>query len=79
MAVNHGGDSDSTGLIAGHLLGSMHGVEAIPARWLAPLELQAVLAAVADDLATVAEWPLSQYPDESSSELQDLYVERYPA
>ena len=79
MAVNHGGDSDSTGLIAGHLLGIMHGVEAIPERWLTTLELQPVLAAVADDLATVAEWPLSQYPDESSSELQGLYVERYPA
>ena len=39
LAVNHGGDSDSTGLIAGHLLGAMQGRSAIPNRWLAPLEL----------------------------------------
>lgn len=32
-AVNHGGDSDSTGLIAGHLLGVQYGAAAIPARW----------------------------------------------
>ena len=30
LAVNHGGDSDSTGSMAGNLLGTMHGVNAIP-------------------------------------------------
>lgn len=40
MAVNHDGDGDSTGLIAGHLLGAMLGRNAIPERWLAPLELR---------------------------------------
>jgi ADP-ribosyl-[dinitrogen reductase] hydrolase len=32
MAVNHDGDSDSTGAITGNLLGALHGVDAIPAR-----------------------------------------------
>ncbi len=30
LAVNHSGDSDSTGSIAGNLLGAMHGLDALP-------------------------------------------------
>jgi ADP-ribosylglycohydrolase len=40
LAVNHSGDSDSTGAITGNLLGAALGVEAIPDEWLAPLELR---------------------------------------
>jgi ADP-ribosylglycohydrolase len=40
LAVNHGGDSDSTGAVAGNLLGASLGEAAIPARWLATLELR---------------------------------------
>lgn len=50
LAVNHSGDSDSTGSITGNLLGCLHGVRAIPARWLEPLELKAEIEAVAKDL-----------------------------
>jgi ADP-ribosylglycohydrolase len=50
LAVNHGGDSDSTGAIAGNLLGLMVGEEGIPARWLEQLELREVIIAVADDV-----------------------------
>jgi ADP-ribosyl-[dinitrogen reductase] hydrolase len=50
LAVNHGGDSDSTGAIAGNLLGTLYGVEAVPPRWLDRLELRAEIATVADDL-----------------------------
>jgi ADP-ribosylglycohydrolase len=53
MAVNITGDSDSTGAIAGNLLGAMHGASAIPARWLAPLELESVIEQVGQDLVTV--------------------------
>lgn len=52
LAVNHGGDSDSTGAIAGNLLGAAHGVEAIPRRWLDKLELREEIEAVADDMLT---------------------------
>ena len=38
LAVNHDGDSDSTGAITGNLLGAIMGAESIPSRWLAPLE-----------------------------------------
>lgn len=51
VAVNHGGDSDSTGAIAGNLLGAAHGVRAIPDRWLAELELRREIERVAADLA----------------------------
>jgi ADP-ribosylglycohydrolase len=75
MAVNHDGDSDSTGLIAGHLLGAIKGVGAIPASWLAPLELREVIEAVADDLGSVGEWQLDE-PD-NNEELK-YYWNRYP-
>lgn len=52
-AVNHGGDSDSTGLIAGHLLGAQYGAVAIPARWFEQLELREVIVQVAEDLERV--------------------------
>ena len=50
LAVNHGGDSDSTGSIAGNLLGLALGEQGIPGRWLEELELRDVIETVADDL-----------------------------
>jgi ADP-ribosylglycohydrolase len=54
LAVNHGGDSDSTGAIAGALLGMMFGADAIPTRWLDGLEHATEIAAIADDLHAAA-------------------------
>jgi ADP-ribosylglycohydrolase len=54
LAVNHGGDSDSTGAIAGNLLGALLGPDAIPARWLERLELRDEVASLACALATEA-------------------------
>ena len=48
--VAHGGDSDSTGSITGNLLGAMHGVDALPSRWLAQLEMRDVIERCARDL-----------------------------
>lgn len=50
LAVTHSGDSDSTGCITGHILGALHGVEAIPERWLDQLDLKDVVDTVATDL-----------------------------
>lgn len=50
LAVNHGGDSDSTGSITGQLLGAAHGEESIPTRWLACLELLGTIEQVAEAL-----------------------------
>ena len=38
LAVNHSGDSDSTGSIAGNILGAYYGEECLPADWLEALE-----------------------------------------
>ena len=53
LAVNHSGDSDSTGSIAGNLLGALHGVDALPADLLRQLEGRALIETVAGDLADV--------------------------
>jgi len=51
LAVNHSGDTDSTGSIAGNILGAIHGESAIPQHLLLDLELRDVITTVADDLA----------------------------
>lgn len=38
VAVNRGGDADTAGAIAGQLAGALHGIEAIPSRWLRRLD-----------------------------------------
>lgn len=53
LAVNHSGDSDSTGAIAGNIAGALYGTDAIPGRWLGSVELLDEITAVADDLLCV--------------------------
>lgn len=50
LAVNHSGDSDSTGTVCGNLLGALHGETALPAEWLAELEGRGTILQLADDL-----------------------------
>lgn len=47
-AARHSGDSDSTAAICGNLLGALLGLDALPAAWVARVELRDVI----DDLAT---------------------------
>jgi len=49
-AVNHNGDSDSTGAITGNILGAYLGLSKIPADWVEKVELKDVLTQMADDL-----------------------------
>ena len=49
-AVNHGGDSDSTGAVTGNILGAAVGYEAIPRFFKDDLELHDVILHMADDL-----------------------------
>lgn len=49
-AVNHGGDSDSTGAVTGNILGALCGYEAIEGKWKQSMELSDVILEMADDL-----------------------------
>jgi len=75
LAVNHSGDSDSTGTITGNLLGAAAGVEAIPERLLAQLEMRSIIEAVAGDLAAFPEWCLR---GPANTEELVFYATRYP-
>jgi ADP-ribosylglycohydrolase len=50
LSVNHSGDSDSTGAVAGNLIGAVAGLAALPAEWVTAVEGRDELAQVADDL-----------------------------
>jgi ADP-ribosylglycohydrolase/8-oxo-dGTP pyrophosphatase MutT (NUDIX family) len=52
LAVNHSGDSDSTGSICGNLLGAERGLHEIPPPWIHRLEGVETIKAVADRLAS---------------------------
>lgn len=49
-AVNHGGDSDSTGAIAGNILGAVIGYKALPAKFTENLQLLDLILSVTDKL-----------------------------
>lgn len=49
-AVNHGGDSDSTGAVTGNIVGARVGLSGIPAKYTDRLELYDIIIEMADDL-----------------------------
>lgn len=49
-AVNHAGDSDSTGAVCGNILGAAIGYEAIPQYFKDDLEMHDLIVMIADDL-----------------------------
>lgn len=53
-SVNHGGDSDSTGAIAGNLLGAVCGYAQMDGKWKENLELHDVILEISDDLASLS-------------------------
>jgi ADP-ribosylglycohydrolase len=76
LAVNHDGDSDSTGAIVGNLLGAMHGKAAIPAAWLESLELRDVITELAVDLYEFKDWKIGEYAEDR--ELHQRIWKKYP-
>ena len=71
-AVNHDGDSDSTGAIAGHIIGAIVGYDAIPERFKKHLELHDVILAIADDLHQGC--IISEYDRTYTPEMQQWYL-----
>jgi ADP-ribosylglycohydrolase len=53
LAVNHSGDSDSTGSIAGNILGAYYGEQCLPEDWLGALEAPEVIRGMAAQLVAV--------------------------
>lgn len=53
-AVNHSGDSDSTGAIAGNILGAKLGLSALPQDWIDQLELTDVILEQAERMTEAA-------------------------
>jgi len=49
-AVNHGGDSDSTGAVAGNIIGAILGHDAIPAEFTKAIQFHDLLIGMADEL-----------------------------
>lgn len=69
-AVNHDGDSDSTGAVTGNIIGAWLGFDAIEGRWKTGLELYDVLMELADDHCIVQQFP----PD---TPLPPEWIEKY--
>jgi len=76
LAVNHDGDSDSTGSITGNLLGAMLGVKAIPSEWVEPLELREVITTVAEDLYAFKDWDIGEYSENAG--MNQRVWQKYP-
>lgn len=53
-AVNHSGDSDSTGSIVGNVLGLLTGLGSVPEKWIKNLKYSNIVKQIAEDLYAVA-------------------------
>ena len=50
VSVNHDGDSDSTGAVTGNIIGAYLGINAIPEKFIANLEIKDVISEMAEKL-----------------------------
>lgn len=78
-AVNHDGDSDSTGAICGNIMGLIYGYDALPDYFKDQLELSDVILALADDLTTgccISEYGSNDTPEQV--QWASRYVNAYP-
>lgn len=71
-SVNHKGDSDSTGAIAGNILGAWLGFDKIESKWKENLELYEVILEMADDLCHGCQ--MSEYSSYFDPDWERKYV-----
>lgn len=77
-AVNHDGDSDSTGAICGNIMGAIVGIESIPNHFVEHLELKNLIIDIADDLlagCSISEYHSPSTPDEKRWEKRYVKIE----
>lgn len=72
-AVNHDGDSDSTGAITGNIVGAAVGYQRIDSKWKEKLEFHRLLLTLADDLCHGCR--MSEYGSYVDSEWHKKYIE----
>lgn len=76
-SVNHKGDSDSTGAIAGNIVGAHVGLSGIPDKYKTNLELYDIILEIADDLYNDCQ--MSEYSAYTDEAWVSKYVKRtYP-
>lgn len=77
-AVNHDGDSDSTGAICGNIMGVMVGERGIPRHYLDKLEIKDIIEEVAEDFylgCRISEYgPLEEISDEEARNWEMKYI-----
>ncbi len=75
-AVNHKGDSDSTGAVTGNILGALIGYQAMEEKWKKDLELSDVILEIADDLCHGCQ--MSEYSSyrDKNWEMKYIYMKR---
>lgn len=69
-AVNHSGDSDSTGSITGNILGLINGINSIPEKWIKNLRYNNIVSTIGEDLHTVVKG--------NSNEIDPEFWDKYP-
>ena len=74
-AVNHGGDSDSTGAVTGNILGAWLGYSGIADQWKKDLELSDVILEIADDLCHGCQ--MSEYSSYNDLEWISKYMQMH--
>lgn len=70
-AVNHDGDSDSTGAIAGNIIGAYLGFDSIPKYYIDNLELKDTIIELAEDLSSPI--PVGEYEENKNEYWLDKY------
>lgn len=76
-AVNHNGDSDSTGAVTGNIVGARIGYEAIQDKWKQNLECKDVILEIADDLCHDCQTDESGGCQDPAWECKYIYCRRY--
>ena len=70
-AINITGDSDSTGCIAGHILGVLNGENAIPEKWRKNLQEYNIVSQISDDIHT-------RFEENSAGHVTENWWQKYP-
>ena len=71
-AINHSGDSDSTGAVTGNILGAYLGIDKIPSYYIENLELKDIILEIADDLSIPV--PISEYSSNTDKYWESKYI-----